>query len=681
MNKLSIKTQIILLMILSLTLLTAITTYISSSKSKNALINNSYANITTARDMKKNQIENFFKNCMRDIDVLANSENLQNITWDLLSVYNNLEVKENDPFPINDSSAKEERLPHEVYFQKYLKEYGYSDIYVIAAKHGHVMYSGAKKSDYGTNLTYGSLKDSGLSDIYRKTLQNNRPTFVDMRPYEVDNDSPVMFIGTPIVVNAEVKAVLVFKIDNMSIKNIMQYRHGYKESQEDYLVGSDKLMRSDSYLDSINHSLEASFSNPSKGSVNTESFHEAIAGKSNTKIVSDYNGNPVLSSFCIVNIGEDFKWVILSEIDEAEVLKVPNNIRNILIISSFIILFIIITLSILLINKTLIRPIENFKNTLLTISTNHDLTIKADENAPQELSDMANGFNKLLATLKELIETSKQSSSENASISHELSTTAMGVGENVEKSVVVIDEATKKAGEIKDEIQRAIYEAQNSKKDIIRANENLNAARDEIVNLTSKVQSSAQLEVELSDRMQTLSHDANEVKSVLAIISDIADQTNLLALNAAIEAARAGEHGRGFAVVADEVRKLAERTQRSLTEINATINVIVQSIVDVSGQMSSNSDEIQELADSAADVEAKINESVSIVNEAVHASDRTVSDFEKTGRAVESIVSQVSQINEISSKNARNVEEIAAAADHLNSMTDELHAKLEVFRT
>ena len=681
MKKFSIKIQILLLTTLSLTLLAMITTYIASSKSKNALIANSYSQLTTVRDVKKNQIENSFKNCVVDIDVLANSNNLQNITWDLLTVYNDLEVKENEPFPVNDPSAKEQRLPHEVYFQKYLKDYGYSDIYVIAAEHGHVMYSAAKKSDYGTNLTYGSLKDSGLGEVYKKTLQNNRPTFVDMKPYEPDDNSPAMFIGTPIVVSAEVKGVLVFKIDNMLIKNVMQYRQGYGASQEDYLVGPDKLMRSDSYLDPKGHSIQASFANPSNGSVNTEASNEALAGKTDTKIVIDYNNNPVLSSFSTISVGEDFKWAILSEIDEAEVLSVPNSIRNTLIIYSLILLVIIIAISIFLINKSLIKPIEKFKETLLNIGNNKNLTLKVDENAPLELSQMAKSFNDLIKELKDLIETSKTSASENASISHELSTTAMGVGENVEKSVVVIDEATKKANEIKNEIQNAISDAIESKKDIIKANDNLNLARDEIVTLTHKVQSSAQLEIELSNRMQTLSHEANEVKNVLEIISDIADQTNLLALNAAIEAARAGEHGRGFAVVADEVRKLAERTQRSLTEINATINVIVQSIIEVSSQMNSNSEEIQELSESATDVERKINESVSIVKEAVKASDKTVNDFEKTGRDVEFIVSQVSQINEISSKNARNVEEIAAAAEHLNAMTDELHAKLEIFRT
>jgi methyl-accepting chemotaxis protein len=294
---------------------------------------------------------------------------------------------------------------------------------------------------------------------------------------------------------------------------------------------------------------------------------------------------------------------------------------------------------------------------------------------------MAQSFNDLLQTLKELISTSKTSASENASISHELSTTSLGVGKNVERSVVVVQEATEQARKVQEEISGAISDAQESKKDIIQANDNLASARDEIIELTSKVQLSAQMEVELAHNMEGVSHEANQVKAILEVISDIADQTNLLALNAAIEAARAGEHGRGFAVVADEVRKLAERTQKSLSEINATISVVVQSIVDASMKMNDNSEQIQNLSTIAKDVEEKINKTVEIVNIAVKASDKTVNDFENTGKNVERIVSKVEEINTISSTNARSVEEIAAASEHLNTLTEQLNSKLEHFRT
>jgi methyl-accepting chemotaxis protein len=388
--------------------------------------------------------------------------------------------------------------------------------------------------------------------------------------------------------------------------------------------------------------------------------------------MKDFSGNLVAYAL----IGQN-KKIVTKMLDE--------NMNKILeqIFTSLFVFFLMFIVLLFIIKKAVLNPLNNLTKKAKNLATGDgDLTQKLDIHGNDEIAQASTEINNFIEKVRVMTQEAKQISNENASIANELSSTALEVGKLVENSTKATNEASSKSLQIKSNLEVSVQEAKVARGELESVNTHMNEANKAILSLAGDIQSSASTEIELAAKIQQLSSDAEQVKDVLTVISDIADQTNLLALNAAIEAARAGEHGRGFAVVADEVRKLAERTQKALVEINATINVIVQSIVQSSEEMSANSKKVEELSSSATSVEDKINEMTEILNiAATKTSDAIQKSYNDTQEDVDEISQQVSVIDEVSTKNARSMEEIASAAEHLNEMTETLNNKLGEFRT
>jgi methyl-accepting chemotaxis protein len=352
-----------------------------------------------------------------------------------------------------------------------------------------------------------------------------------------------------------------------------------------------------------------------------------------------------------------------------------------IIIMALIDLFIIVAL-ILVLKNTVSRPLENLKHKAEDLASGEgDLTQQIEVNSKDEIGQTSMQFNNFIEKVRDIISIAKSSSNENSTVASGLSKTALEVGQRAEDTSKVVAQTNEMSQKIKLELESSLEEAKKSKQEIENANQKLENAKMQILQMATQVGQSANTEIEMAHKITQLSSDTEQVKEVLTVISDIADQTNLLALNAAIEAARAGEHGRGFAVVADEVRKLAERTQKSLSEINATINVVVQAISDTSDQMNANSQDMEKLIAVADRVETDINDTSVIMNNATRASEKTVQDYIETGTKIDSIVEQVKQVHDNTATNTKSIEEISSNAEHLNTLTNELNRVLGKFRT
>lgn len=553
--KMTIKKQLIIALLVVGIIPFVVMGVTSFIKAEGAISAEAYAKLESVRDIKLRQIQQLFHFRKADTEVLAKSTDVKNFLKDFRKIDDKIGMNPMKDYPVNHPLVKKTTLKYEDYFQNFVNTYGYYDLFIIDADDGHVVYTAAKESDYGANLKQGTLRDSGLGKVYSGVVNSGRATLVDMAPYAPSNGEPAIFLGSPVMQKGVMVAVVAIQISDKAITGITSGRAGMGETGEVYLVGDDHLMRSDSFLDPVNHSLKASFANPAKGSVKSDAVADGLKGNTAINVVIDYNGNPVLSAYTTFDpskeLNADFKWVLLAEIDQAEVEIPTSELRMSAIIMGAIFLTIIIALALILGNY-ITKPIIS---AVRSIIESNDQVVSAST----EISDSATGL--------------AEGASEQASSVEQVSAT-------VEESTAINTQ-----------------NSSNSREADILAKDARSSAED-----------GAQKGEELIGAMDEINMSSEKISKIIKTIDEIASQTKLLALNAAVEAARAGEHGLGFAVVADEVKSLAQRSSDASTE---TATIIEESI----NQTRKGSDIAKQTSQSFQDILERINKTSNLIGE------------------------------------------------------------------
>ena len=656
-----------------------------------ALEAQAYRQLITVREVIKKEVNNYFNDAATQMKIFSRSTDV----LQFLNMAKHLHGPNDKPdAPFDLTSYQYLQISEEfgAGINQFWKDRGYTDIFLICADHGHVQFTCLKEPDLGINLSGGPYKDSSLARLWKKVVQTKKPVIVDFQPYAPSSNKPAAFAGYPVFGDQEkLIGVIAFQIPVEHINAITNQRGGMGKTQVTYLVGMDKLMRSDVFMNSDRFSVKASFANPEAGKINTEAVSEVLAGRTGEKMIRNFEGRWVLSAYSLLKIDE-LNWIILSEIEKDEAYAPVYSLQWIMgavaVAGTGIIVFVAY-----LITRSIVYPIKKSTRFAKRLSEG-DFTEMLDLEQGDEIGTLSKALNSMVTNLRRMIgqiaqgvETLSASSTElsaisrqmsaNASQTYDLSGNVAAASEEMSANMASVAVATEQASTNVNMVAAASEEMTATINEISR---NAEKAR----KITNRAVSDAQ---NASQTVDELGKAAREIGKVTEVIADISDQTNLLALNATIEAARAGDAGRGFAVVASEIKELAKQTAHATDEIKNRIDGIQKSTSGTVAQIQQITKVIHDIDEIVSSIATAVEEQSITTNDiAGNVTQAARGIYEVTQNVSQSssvalgIAREISGVNQAGEEISTNSSQVSLSADELKKLAKNLKEMVEVFK-
>jgi methyl-accepting chemotaxis protein len=547
--------------------------------------------------------------------------------------------------------------------RRYLEAFSYYDVFLFDLN-GNIVYTVFKETDFATSVEDGPYRSTGLADAFRAARNLSSPdatAIIDFRPYEPSYGAAAAFIAAPVFKDGAKIGVAAFQLPVDRINQIAGSPAGMGETGETYLLADDGRMRSQSRLTEDPTIFVQE--------VKTPAAERAAQRQTGTIEQVTYTGERTLAAFEPVEI-DGLHWALIGEVKTAELFAPAEALSRSITVTALIVAGVGATLAVLF-ARSISRIIARIVGHTETLAKG-DLSGTLPENRGDELGALSRAMNAMTRNMNTMI-------SDVARTSHEVAGASTEIAASSEEMAAGLRNQERQAGEISASVQQLSMSVSEVADRSQLASESAASAGTvaadggRIVRQTIEQIRGISEQVRVSvQAVGNLGSKSEAIGEIIGVINDIADQTNLLALNAAIEAARAGEHGRGFAVVADEVRKLAERTTtateevaRSIREIQNETRVAVERIEESASRV----DEGVSMASSAGDSLERIVATSTELQQLVRAiAEAAASQSEESERIANSTASIVAVTREAS----EGAGQAATAAAMLSRQSEEL---------
>jgi methyl-accepting chemotaxis protein len=642
---------------------------------RSALEVRALAELTDLAAAHRSAVGEYFEERLAGISVLAGSVAVAQVDEAVFAYHESVAAASDGPLRTDTERFQAVLAAADKTIKPFVEGLGFHNVSLVCAAHGHVMYTWEKAADLGTNLATGPYRESAMARVWRKVKDTGKPQLVDLSWYEPRGEH-VLLVGAP-VRDAENRtvAVVVGQLDSARVEEALASRAKTDSSVRVYLIGQDGTLRSRIAGDEKAELL--------KTRIETAAAAAALEHGEGVIEGTGHAGEPALSAYVHLGLddrfGTDFEWYVISEEETSNAFAAITAIRWTMLLLTLGIALVVLVLAFFT-ARGLARPVVQVSNAVAKVAEGDLRTRIQGIRRNDELGDLADRFNLMVDALGLQAEEITKASRVIASSGGEIATTSQQLAASSSETASAVSETTVTVEEVKQTASVAADKARAVAESARATAETSRAGATAVAQTVARMDAIQVQMRTVADAVVRLSEQSQAIGEIIAAVDDLAEQSNLLAVNASIEAAKAGEHGKGFAVVAQEVKSLAEQSKGATAQVRSILNDIqkatgaaVMATEQGSKAVEAGTQQSHQAGQAIEALEQSIRESAQAAAQIAASSQQQLAGVEQVTEAMEGIKQATEQ-------NVEGAGQLEASARDLSELGERLTVLIEHYR-